>query len=461
MIANPLRSEKPVSVAVESPGPATAPHRKVYPRSIRGRFHTARRSINIVLQIVLFVTPWLTWHGRQAILFDIASRRFYLFGLTFWPQEMYFLHILLVMAALTLFASTAVAGRMWCGYACPQTLMTESFVVVERWLEGDRSARMRLDRARWNLDKVWRKGLKYGIWAGMAVWLGITFVGYFTPIRGILTGPLEAGVLGPVLFFATAAFFDFGYFREQLCHYVCPYARFQGAMFDQDTLIVGYDKKRGEPRGKVAASGAGDCIDCRLCVQVCPMGIDIRNGLQLECIACTACVDACDQIMDKIGRPRGLVRYSSLKGLEQGKTQVIRPRVIVYGLILLALAGLFAGLLSQRQVLALDVVRGVSDNVFARTPDGEISNVYQLKLINKDSAPHRARLQVEGLAGAQLMLARNPIDLPENDALDMRVLVVHPAAGLPPVAHVRFVLTDVDHPDSSVAHESSFVGPGL
>jgi cytochrome c oxidase accessory protein FixG len=411
-----------------------------------------RRSINTVLQAILFATPWLTWQGHQAILFDIGARRFHLFGWAFWPQELYFLHLILIMAALTLFVSTAIGGRMWCGYACPQTLMTESFVTVERWLEGDRAARMRLDRAPWNADKFWRKGLKYGIWAGMALWLGITFVGYFTPIRSIVRDPW--GVAGPVLFFAGAAFFDFGWFREQMCHYVCPYARFQGSMFDQDTLIVGYDTRRGEPRGKVSKADAGDCIDCKLCVQVCPMGIDIRNGLQMECIACTACVDACDSMMDKVGRPRGLVRYSSLRALQQGSTQLIRPRVVVYGLLLLALAGLFVTLLARRPLVTCEVVGG---NVFSRAQNDEIANVYKLKLINKDGISHHVRLEA---VGAQLLTARNPIELPGDEAQDIQILLTRPASGLPPISHVQVVTTDVESGTRSV-QETSFVGPGL
>jgi cytochrome c oxidase accessory protein FixG len=381
---------------------------------------------------------------------------------------MYFVHLLLIMGALTLFITTAVAGRMWCGYACPQTLMSESFIVVERWLEGDRAARMKLDKAPWTAAKVGRKLSKYAIWTAMALWLGITFVGYFHPIRtgveGLLQGHVDYALLGPILFFAGAAYFDFGFFREQLCHYACPYARFQGAMFDRNTLLVGYDKSRGEPRSKakrITTSTPGDCVDCTMCVQVCPMGIDIRNGLQLECIACTACVDACDTVMDKLKRPRGLIRYSSENALEGQKTSILRPRVAVYAALLLGLATLFGGLLWQRQVLALDVVRGVSDNVFGRTPEGDVMNSYVVKLINKDSTTHRIHLAVSGLDGARLLMPRNPMDLSENQASDIRVMVLHSPQQLPPLSHIDFVLTDDAQPGVAIHRASSFLGPGL
>ncbi|MHB2020509.1 MAG: cytochrome c oxidase accessory protein CcoG [Candidatus Xenobia bacterium] len=436
------------------PEAVTAPHRKVYPRRVRGPWRSRRWGLSVFLQVVLFVLPWIEWHGRQAVLIDLPDRRLYLFGLVFWPQETYFLLLILIFLAVLLFLSTAVAGRMWCGYACPQTLLTEMFVVVERFFEGERAAQIRLDRAPWSVEKTLRKSGKYLVWTIMAIWLGITFVGYFDPIRHLrVTQHLLA-----ITFVAACALFDFGWFREQFCQYVCPYARFQGAMFDPDTLIVAYDNQRGEPRGKLKAPGKGDCVDCSLCVQVCPMGIDIRNGLQLECIACTACMDACDSVMDKTGRPRGLIRYSSLSALEGRSPKVMRTRIIIYAVLLSVLCFVFADLLAHRAPVEMDVLRQVTGNVFAASADGRIMNVYTLKLMNRSLDDHQVRISVSGLPGAELVMQENPVHLPADSAVDVRALVVHAPAGLPPVSHIQFNLQEGT---SQRTVDSTFDGPGL
>jgi cytochrome c oxidase accessory protein FixG len=283
--------------------------KKIYPRAIGGLFTRWRWALVWLTQIVFYGLPWFQWGGRQMVLFDLGARRFYLFGLVLYPQDFIYLTGLLIISALSLFLFTAVAGRLWCGFACPQTVYTEIFLWIERRIEGDRSARMRLDRSPWSLDKLWRKALKQTAWIAVALWTGFTFVGYFVPIRQLapqllaLQGTWQIFWVG---FYGFATYGFAGYMREQVCKYMCPYARFQSAMFDKDTLIVTYDTPRGEPRGargkKAPAQGLGDCIDCGLCVQVCPTGIDIRGGLQYECIGCGMCVDACNSVMDATPR---------------------------------------------------------------------------------------------------------------------------------------------------------------
>jgi polyferredoxin len=305
--------------------------KKIYPRAVRGWFAAWRWTLVWATQLVFYGGAWLTWNGRQGLLFDIAHRKFYLFGLVFWPQDIIYLTVLLIVSALSLFLFTALFGRLWCGYACPQTVYTEIFMWIERRVEGDRNARMRLDQSP-GARKFLLKGAKHALWIALALWTGFTFVGYFTPIRE-LSREILSLQLGPweafwVFFYGFATYGNAGWMREQVCKYMCPYARFQSAMFDKDTLIITYDQKRGEPRGKAGPANEkpGDCIDCGICVQVCPTGIDIRKGLQYECIGCAACIDGCDQVMDKLARPRKLIRYSTTHALEGRPTRGRRPR---------------------------------------------------------------------------------------------------------------------------------------
>ena len=302
--------------------------RKIYASSVQGFFANWRWIMVWLTQIVFYGLPWLRWDGRQAVLLDVAQRKFYFFGLILWPQDVMFLALLLIIAAYGLFLFTAIAGRLFCGYACPQTVYTEIFMWIESKVEGDRLARIRLDSHPMNLRKFARKAIKHGLWVALALWTGFTFVGYFTAIHSLVR-ELAAWSLGGweafwILFYALATYGNAGFMREQVCKYMCPYARLQSAMFDRDTLIVSYDPARGEPRGKrktdvpAREQGKGDCVDCSICVQVCPTGIDIREGLQYECIGCGACADACNQVMDKLNTPRGLIRYSSENAIEKG-----------------------------------------------------------------------------------------------------------------------------------------------
>jgi cytochrome c oxidase accessory protein FixG len=389
-----------------------AKRQKIYPRAVSGWFAGWRWALVWATQLVFYGLPWLQWNGRQAVLFDLGARRFYIFGMVLYPQDFIFLTALLIISAYSLFLFTAVAGRLWCGYACPQTVYTEIFMWVERKIQGDRIARMRLDAAPWSLDKAWRVVAKQGAWIAIALWTGFTFVGYFTPIKVLGAEVMRLG-LGPwetfwVLFYSLATYGNAGFMREQVCKYMCPYARFQSVMFDKDTLIITYDDERGEPRGSRPrkadrkAIGKGDCIDCGLCVQVCPTGIDIRKGLQYECIGCAACIDVCDGVMDKMEYPRGLIRYDTQNGLAQHLSRgqewrrVLRPRVLVYSAILLALvAALFTGL-ALRSPVRLDVVRDRA-SLAQIADDGMVENVYRLHVMNATEAPQRYRLAVQGL----------------------------------------------------------------
>ena len=402
---------------------------KIYARAVSGWFARWRWALVWATQLLFYGLPWLPWNGRQAVLFDLGARRFYIFDLVLYPQDFIYLTGLLIVSAYALFLFTTVAGRLWCGYACPQTVYTEIFMWVERKIEGDRMRRMKLDQAPWGPEKLLRKGGKQLVWLGIGLWTGFTFVGYFTPIRELGASALVLG-LGPwewfwVLFYGFATYGNAGWMREQVCKYMCPYARFQSVMFDKDTLVITYDQARGEPRGgarskraqdtravDMAASSSaavkpakqGDCIDCGLCVQVCPTGIDIRKGLQYECIGCTACIDVCNGVMDKMQYPRGLIRYDTQNGLQQhlSRTEVVkrvlRPRVLGYAAVLLLVcAGLFTSLM-LRAPFKVDVVR--DRGALARVvEDGWVENVYRLQIMNATERVQRYRIGALGLAG--------------------------------------------------------------
>ncbi|SFU66599.1 cytochrome c oxidase accessory protein FixG [Paenacidovorax caeni] len=386
---------------------------KIHPRSIQGVFANWRWAMVWLTQLVFYGLPWLQWGERQMVLFDLEVKRFYLFGLVLYPQDFIYLTGLLIISALSLFLFTAVAGRLWCGFACPQTVYTEIFLWIEHRIEGDRSARLRLDNGGWTAEKLWKKSAKQSAWIAVSLWTGFTFVGYFVPIRQL--GAELLALHGPwqmfwVLFYGFATYGNAGFLREQVCKYMCPYARFQSAMFDKDTLIVTYDTQRGEPRGARSkkvdpkAADLGDCIDCSLCVQVCPVGIDIRNGLQYECIGCGLCVDACNSVMDKVNYPRGLIRYATPNGMAsrwstaQMLRRVARPRVLIYVGALVVLSVALVASMALRTPLKVDVV---SDRaVLARiVSGGQLENLYRLQIMNATEAPQRYRISASGLEG--------------------------------------------------------------
>ena len=427
---------------------------KIYPRQVKGRFARLRVLAVWVLLGLYYLLPWLTVSGRQAVLFDLPARKFYIFGLTFWPQDFVYLALLLITAGLSLFFFTALAGRLWCGFACPQTVWTETFVWIERWIEGDRQKRMKLDAAPWNAEKILRKSTKQALWILFAAWTGFTFVGFFSPIRELGHNMLNLS-LGPwetfwTIFYSFATYGNAGFLREQVCKYMCPYARFQSAMFDKDTLIISYDAERGEPRGgrrknvDKEEAGLGDCINCTLCVQVCPTGIDIRDGLQYECIACAACIDVCDQIMDKMDYPRGLVRYTTEHALKHKTGHVIRPRIIVYGVLLLVIiSGTLYGM-THRVPLRADLIRD-RNALYRELPGEVVENVYTLKITNMDNAPHRYDMAVLNNDAVQIDLAR-PIELAPEEVAGISVRLRLPKSAGQGVQHLDIELQASDDP---------------
>jgi len=443
-------------------------HQKIYPREVQGRFARLRTLAVWVLFGIYYLLPWLELHGRQAVLFDLRERKFYILSLVMWPQDFIFLTWLLVIAALTLFFFTALAGRLWCGFACPQTVWTEAYLWMERITEGTRGVRMKLDAAPWSLRKLARKGSKQLLWVVFSLWTGFTFVGFFSPIRELIanTGTLS---LGPwetfwAFFYGFATYGNAGLLREQVCKYMCPYARFQSAMFDQDTLIVTYDAARGEPRGARrretvrAGSGLGDCIDCSWCVQVCPTGIDIRKGLQYECIACAACIDACDNVMDRVGSPRGLIRHTTQHALDHRTTHVLRPRVLVYGTLLAVLVAGFAVALALRTPLGLDVIRD-RNSLFRVLDDGRVENVYTLKILNQTEHQRYFDISVSG-AGALTLDPSNPrYDVGAGQVYPVVVRVRRPAFASVGPERIRFKVTAGDNPQVSATHEARFLSP--
>ncbi len=449
---------------------------KIYARSVSGWFNRWRWTMVFATQLVFYGLPWLSINDRQAMLFDLASRRFYIFNLVLYPQDLIYLTGLLVISALSLFLFTAIAGRLWCGYICPQTVYTEIFMWVERKIEGDRIARMRLDKSPWGLNKLARKSAKQAVWIAIGLWTGFTFVGYFTPIRQLGGEVLSFG-LGPwelfwVLFYGFATYGNAGWMREQVCKYMCPYARFQSAMFDRDTLTVTYDVERGEGRGsrprsdtpaQYHAKGLGDCIDCGLCVQVCPTGIDIRNGLQYECISCSACIDVCDSVMDKMHYPRGLIRNSTENGVVKNLSQtqmlrrVLRPRVLVYTAVLgVITVGMLWSLLARAN-FKVDVQRD-RGSVARMVGQGLLENVYRLQIMNATEQAQTYAIRVAGLEGA-LVVPDTAVVVDAASSRWVPVRVQAPprmTAGSHPIA---FVITSQAEPPDEVVEKSVFLIP--
>ncbi|WP_348944132.1 cytochrome c oxidase accessory protein CcoG [Chitinibacter sp. FCG-7] len=397
-------------------------HKKIYPRWVTGYFNNWRIFFVVATQLFFYGVPWLEINGRQALLFDIANSKFYIFGLVFLPQDFIYLMALLLVSAFGLFVWTAIGGRLWCGYACPQTVYTEIFLWIEKWTEGDRSARIKLDQAPLSARKIRIKTLKHTIWIALSLFTGLTFVAYFTPMSELQSG-LATLSIGPwdtfwILFYGLATYGNAGWLREQVCQHMCPYSRFQSTMFDKDTLIISYDSNRGEPRGARAIGsdyqlqGLGECISCTMCVQVCPVGIDIRDGLQYECIGCTACIDACDQVMDQVGYPRGLIRYTTANQLENPAhqarwwTHFRRPQLALFSVMLLMVMAVSAYSLQHHQPLKAEIVRE-RNTLLRELANGELENVYRVRLQNTAEHPREFMLAVTGLVGINTEIDRN------------------------------------------------------
>ncbi|ABM41323.1 4Fe-4S ferredoxin, iron-sulfur binding domain protein [Acidovorax sp. JS42] len=446
--------------------------KKIYPRSISGVFARWRWAMVFLTQLVFYGLPWLEWGQRQMVLFDLGARRFYIFGLVLYPQDFIYLTGLLIISALSLFLFTAVAGRLWCGFSCPQTVYTEMFMWIEHKVEGDRSARMRLDNGPWTFEKIWKKTVKQAIWIAVAFWTGFTFVGYFVPIRelGEELLALQGGwQIFWVIFYGLATYGNAGFLREQVCKYMCPYARFQSAMFDRDTLVVSYDPERGEPRGprnKMVdhkAAGLGDCIDCTLCVQVCPTGIDIRNGLQYECIGCGLCVDACNTVMDKMKYPRGLIRFSTQNGVKNHWTQsqmlkrVLRPRVLFYSAVLVVLCiGMLASLV-VRTPLKVDIVRdrAALSRIVA---GGKLENIYRLQIMNATEGAQRYTISAHGMEGLEVA-SETAIDIGPAESRWVVVRLQIPYGSASPGSHTVYFDIQAQGDKAQVAEKSVFLVP--
>jgi cytochrome c oxidase accessory protein FixG len=441
---------------------------KIYPREVAGRYARLRTLSAWLLLGLFYAVPWLPWGERQAVLFDLPARKFYIFDLVLWPQDFIFLTGLLVIAALSLFFFTALAGRLWCGYACPQTVWTEVFLWMERVTEGDRIDRIKLDRAPWSWRKLSRKGTKQLLWISFGLWTGLTFVGYFTPIQTLLL-ELTSFSLGPweafwSLFYGFATYGNAGYLREQVCKYMCPYARFQSAMFDRDTLVITYDAERGEPRGArrrgtdPKTAGLGSCIDCTWCVQVCPTGIDIRKGLQIECIACAACIDACDSVMDKMGDARGLIRYTTQNALDHKASRILRPRIIVYGALLLLLMSAFTTALVFRKQVDVDVIRD-RNTLYRLLEDGRVENVYNVKILNKTEAPHRFVIRVSGEGSLSLDPQPARFAVASGEVYPAAIRVRRPAYEPLGSQEIHFTITAEDAPHLTARSKARFLAP--
>jgi len=444
---------------------------KLYPRLTHGHFNSWRLACVLISQLIYFVTPWLQWHGRAAVRFDFTNMRGYLFGLTLLPQDLVYLAGTLILCALGLFLWTSLAGRLWCGFACPQTVYSQIMLWIERWVEGSPNARRQRDQATWGTGKVLRKTLTQSLMLLFALWTGLTLVGYFSPMR-VLVAQLAQGWIGPwegmfALGYAGFTWLLAAHLRENVCKHMCPYARFQGVMFDQDTLLVAYAPERGEPRGAVRKHSAearvhqGDCVDCGLCVQVCPTGIDIRQGLQYECIGCAACIDVCDQVMDKLARPRGLISFTTQRQQAGGAAPTAlwrRPRTLVYGSMMLVLAGLMTFGLLVRAPFRVDVLRDRA--VLAReTTDGYVENAYTLHILNTRQQARRYQLQVVG-HGMVRANAASVLTVPADGEKSFVVTVAADAEVLASGSHpLRFILTDTAEASHSVTEEGRFLMP--
>ena len=441
---------------------------KIYTRKIEGFFQRIRLLTGWPLLLGYFLLPWFSWAGRQSVLFDLPERKFHILGLTFWPQDAPMLAFLLIIAAFGLFAITTFAGRVWCGYTCPQTVWTTIFMWLEQKTEGSRNQRIRRDKGPWTLEKIAKKVAKHGSWLFVGFATGITFVGYFYPIKNLVAdlATLQAGEwqLLWTLFFTLATYINAGWMREQVCKYMCPYARFQSVMFDHDTLIVSYDKRRGDPRGSRKRDadhkelGLGDCVDCELCVQVCPTGIDIRDGLQYECIGCALCIDACDSVMDKMDYPRGLVRYTSEHELDGGTTHWLRPRIVGYVAVLCLMTGVFWYSVVSRIPLELTVIRD-RNQLYVTTDSSAIDNIYTLQLVNMDRQMHGFDITISGIEGAIIIGETNhTLNGGEVRSISLRVRA-EPAELDKASTELNFQAIATDMPSLQATSESRFMKP--
>ncbi len=460
----------PVDVKIHKPDPATKdsfnPRNRIYVRAVSGLHQLIRRRIGLVAMLLFMILPWLTFNGQQAILFDIGQQQFTIFSMTLLPQDLTILAWIFIIAAFALFLVTTFYGRVWCGYMCPQTVWTFIFIWFEEKIEGSANKRKVLDKRPMDFDKFWRKSLKHFSWVAFSLYTSLTFVGYFTPIDDLMveffTWQASAAAIISVLFFTACTYGNAGWMREIMCLHICPYARFQSAMFDQDTFTVSYDAKRGEERGPRSRKqdpsemGLGDCIDCNLCVQVCPTGIDIRNGLQYECINCGACIDACDGVMDKMNYPRGLIAYTTERNLAgEQKTKPVRTKLIGYTVVLLAMVAVLATDIATRKPMNLDIIRD-RNQLYRMNNEGLVENTYTLKIQNKTQTEMTYQVNVAGLAGVQVLGKQQITVRPGESANMLLSLVLDPYELKSAVTEFNFVIHPVGEPEVTMVQSSNF-----
>ncbi|WP_309043238.1 cytochrome c oxidase accessory protein CcoG [Marinobacter sediminicola] len=445
-----------------------ASRKKIYVKEVTGLFQRIRTVSLLLLMSMYFLFVWLTLDGNPLIHFDLPAREFHLYGATFYPKDFFLLSGMLIISAFGLFFITTLFGRVWCGYTCPQTVWTFIFMWVEERIEGSRNKRMKLDKAPNSREKMFKKSAKHTVWLIIALLTGLTFVGYFYPIRELISDIFTLQANGWayfwVAFFTAATYINAGWMREQVCLYMCPYARFQSVMFDPNTRIVSYDPNRGEPRGgrkkdaKPDEVGLGDCIDCGQCVHVCPTGIDIRDGLQYECIGCALCIDACDEIMDKMDYPRGLIRYTTENELEGKPSKLLRPRTFGYGAVLTAMIGAIVFVIATRVPAQMDVLRD-RGALFSFNGEGRIENSYTLKIVNMSELPQTFSLSVQGMDGIRILTQTQvTVDSGENRSLPTVVDV--PPESIPQ-SNNEIIFHAQSETDASLKleTESRFVGP--
>jgi cytochrome c oxidase accessory protein FixG len=467
----PIKDVTPVNIHEKYDGVAAKQHAgKLYVRAISGFFQKLRTFSLWGLILAYFVTPWINLEGHQAVWFDLPTRQFHIWGITFWPQDFILLAWLLIIAAFGLFTITTLAGRVWCGYTCPQTAWTLIFMWVEEKIEGTRNQRMKLDKAPMTASKFTKKFAKHSIWLVISLLTGLAFVGYFYPIRELVPDLVSFSIESSwaifwLCFFTLATYGNAGWLREQVCTHMCPYARFQAVMFDEDTLIVSYDEKRGE-RGSGRGTrkkdidpvkeNIGDCIDCSICVQVCPVGIDIRDGLQYQCIGCALCIDACDSVMDKMNYDKGLIRYTNEHALKGNKVHILRPKLIGYASALIVMFSVFGYTVFNRTPLELDVMRD-RGSLYTNTSDGRVQNSYQVKIMNMSQEPHDFSIKLSGLEKGELV-GKTLITLKNGEVGSLPLSIKASAWELKTSrTDVEFTVTRDD--GLKVSKESRFIGP--
>jgi cytochrome c oxidase accessory protein FixG len=477
--------EDAVSVTAGGKKPLYAPRVPVHPKRVDGVFRRLKWAALIVLLGIYYLVPWIRWDRGpgvpdQAVLIDLPARRAYFLWIEIWPQEVYYITGLLIVAAIALFFTTSLVGRIWCGYACPQTVWTDLYMLVERWIEGDRNARIKLDKAPWRASKLGKRAAKHAAWLVIAALTGGAWVLYFTDaptvVQEIFTLQASTAVWATIGLLTCSTYLLAGHAREQVCTYMCPYARFQAAMFDEHTLVVTYRKWRGEPRAHHKAGnsweGRGHCVACNNCVAVCPTGIDIRDGQQLECIGCGLCIDACDAIMDKVGLPRGLIAFdteASQSARETGRAsgyRLLRPRTVIYGAMLALVGTVMIYGLATRPNFSLNVLRDRSP-LFVTLRDGSIRNAYTLKILNKHRKETEFKLTAEGIEGTELRTvgedehAEHELDLEAapDTVTQFRVLVHAPKNRLKGASTpLRFVLREEENRETA-SYDTVFMGP--